>query len=187
MPRVPDPVGPVLTSDVILPKVEAAETSASGRPYCGRLKRLNPSDRNSIWVRSVSPNRRLRAASSCHMAGPRTRLRPALPQRPSAGEANAAGLIQNCGVCPAAGTMGTPATTSGRVTAELPSGTSAALRWMLTLTGKPTRAVPMALICHRRAVSAPPPAARNSAWRGRTEVDTPSSHSRPGVNPGRLN
>jgi hypothetical protein len=55
---VPEPVGPLLTNVVMRPKVDGAEMSARGAPYCARLKRLKTSARNCKFTRSVSVMRR---------------------------------------------------------------------------------------------------------------------------------
>src|SRR5580704_18608944 len=90
---VPLPVGEVpLTVVVICPKL-ALEKLPFGLPYCARLKMLKPSARNTRTNRSVSLKSLDKAASACQKSGPRIRLRPALPQVPSAGIVKAAALI----------------------------------------------------------------------------------------------
>src|ERR1700730_5848023 len=80
------------------------------------------------------------------MPGARTRVRPAFPHVPSAGTANAAGLIHKPGVWPAGGISETPGARFGRCgEVELPSGSEAALRDTVTVRGRPVRAVPIPL------------------------------------------
>ena len=103
-------MAPEFTVVVIVPKLPAVERLAWGPPYCARLNTLEVSARNcsrSFFVKEI-----FFAKSSCHSPGPRNAFRPRFPNVPS-GAANAAGLIQLSGVCPAAGNNGAPADVIG--------------------------------------------------------------------------
>src|SRR5580704_899537 len=111
-----------------------------GWPYWARLKMLNASARKITLFRSVRRKFFSTAESSCHNGGPVRRLRPALPQVPTAGKENAAGLIQ-CEMLRLPRYRGTPGTRLGRWSTLLPSGSSVLLRLRVTFTGKPARAL----------------------------------------------
>jgi hypothetical protein len=86
---------------VITPKV-AADISALGGPYWGRLNALNMSARKRTLIRSERTTSLARVRSSAEMSRARKALRPRLPNVPAAGVANAAGLTHACGVDPPA-------------------------------------------------------------------------------------
>src|SRR5215469_10519877 len=101
----------------------------------------------------------IKAASACHKPGARTRLRPAFPNVPAAGVANAAGLIQCPGVCPSGGVNETPGTRSGRSDPDTLywSGTTEFERLITTFTGRPLRTVATPLNCQPPRIARPTP------------------------------
>ena len=130
---VPLPTRPAeLTVEVIVPKLAGTVrvlasdfvvtvSEEDGWPYWARLKILNASARKITLSRSVIRKVFSIAESSCHSGGPVRRLRPALPQVPTAGNENAAALI-HCEMLRLPRYSGIPGTRLGLWFTLFPSG-----------------------------------------------------------------
>src|SRR5438552_18670522 len=89
-PKLPEPVNVELTPSKPV-------VSPDGTPAWKLLVRLNASPRTSKVVFSRRAKFLDREVSSCQKSGEITLYLPMLPRVPSAGKANAAGLIQQVG------------------------------------------------------------------------------------------
>src|SRR6266487_2090774 len=99
----------------MMPKLVGASNLAFGKAKLGWLAKLKNSARNSIRRLSLQRSLLTNDKSTFFIVGPRAMFRPAFPNVPAAGIANAALLIQWSGPWPA-GTRLTLATRFGRST-----------------------------------------------------------------------
>src|SRR5205085_2011247 len=109
----------------------------SGRPRFARLNRLNTSRRTVVLKRPVISTRRCRLMSTDSQPGPRSVLRPALPNTPDVTRVYAAGLNHCSTVC---APFGSPVR-FGRPVAPAPT----LLFPCVTVYGRPVRALRMPL------------------------------------------